>query len=121
MSLRQFISTRKLLRSLNLAKDNVTLKWKEIAVLFGLQDDLFENPRYTKIGIPVTAILIGAGHRGMIYADYATKNPDELTIVAVADPDIPRRAKAKQVFELKKNTVFRIGKKCSRNQNLLMP
>ena len=106
MSLRQFISARKLLRSLNLAKDNVTLKWKEIAVLFGLQDDLFENPRHIKIEKPVTAILIGAGHRGMIYADYATQNPDELTIVAVADPDIPRRAKAKQVFELKKKYCF---------------
>ena len=40
----------------------------------------------------VTAILIGAGQRGMnVYADYALRHPDELRFVAVAEPDARRR------------------------------
>ena len=40
----------------------------------------------------VTAILIGAGQRGMnVYADYALRHPDELRFVAVAEPDERRR------------------------------
>ena len=40
---------------------------------------------------PVTAVVVGAGHRSYIYADYAKLFPDELQIVAVADPDPARR------------------------------
>ena len=37
---------------------------------------------------PVTAVLVGAGDRGMdSYAPYALANPDRLRFVAVADPD----------------------------------
>ena len=46
---------------------------------------------------PVTAILIGAGARGQIYARYAQEHPEELRIIAVAEPkggparfDVPR-------------------------------
>jgi len=40
----------------------------------------------------VTAILIGAGQRGMhAYASYALEHPDELRFVAVAEPDKVRR------------------------------
>ncbi len=40
----------------------------------------------------VTAILIGAGQRGMhAYAPYALQNPEELRFVAVAEPDPARR------------------------------
>lgn len=91
MSLRQFISARKLLRSLNFIKDNVVLRWREVAELFGLQEDVFENPRHKKLTKPVTVVLIGAGHRGSIYADYAVKNPGEMQIVAVADSNYKRR------------------------------
>lgn len=74
-------------------KESATLRWKEVAALFGLHDDVFENPRHIKIKKTVTAILIGAGHRGSIYADYATKRPDELKIVGVADINDSRRDK----------------------------
>lgn len=37
-----------------------------------------------------TAVVIGAGARGRIYADYAQKHPDELKLVAVAEPDDER-------------------------------
>lgn len=91
MSLRHFISARKFLRSLNFLKENVFLKWKEVADLFGLQEDVFENPLHKKLEKPVTVILIGAGHRGNIYADYAIANPDQMKIAAVADSNINRR------------------------------
>ncbi len=41
---------------------------------------------------PLTAIVIGAGNRGNVYADYALKYPDELKIVGVAEP-IPHKIK----------------------------
>ena len=39
----------------------------------------------------VTAILIGAGARGQVYAAYAKQHPEELKIVAVAEPKRERR------------------------------
>ncbi|NCU04017.1 MAG: Gfo/Idh/MocA family oxidoreductase [Chitinophagaceae bacterium] len=91
MSLRQFIAARKILRHVESLTNIATLGWKEVASLLGLHDDVFYNPKHCKIEKPVTAVLIGAGHRGSIYADYATKNPNELQIVAVADNNPERR------------------------------
>ena len=109
MSLRQFIASRKFLRSaaiLNTAKENALLRWKEMAALFGLHDDVFENPQHKKLLQPVTAILIGAGHRGTIYADYAIKHPGHLKIVAVADTDKGRRDRTKQRHQLPEEYCF---------------
>jgi predicted dehydrogenase len=39
---------------------------------------------------PVTAIVVGAGNRGNVYASYGRKSPEELKIVGVAEP-IPYR------------------------------
>ena len=36
---------------------------------------------------PVTAIIVGAGHRSMVYSKLALTNPELLKIVGVADPD----------------------------------
>lgn len=38
-----------------------------------------------------SALVLGAGSRGRAYADYALKCPQELSIVAVAEPDEARR------------------------------
>ncbi|MCL2188691.1 MAG: Gfo/Idh/MocA family oxidoreductase [Defluviitaleaceae bacterium] len=46
-----------------------------------------------------TAILIGAGQRGVIYADYALTHPQDLEIVGVAEPDETRR----EQFRIKHN------------------
>ena len=35
---------------------------------------------------PITAIILGAGSRGSIYGGYAKDHPDELQIVAIAEP-----------------------------------
>ena len=34
----------------------------------------------------IQAVVLGYGNRGASYSDYAVKHPDELEIVAVADP-----------------------------------
>ena len=40
---------------------------------------------------PLKAIVVGAGHRALVYATYAKQYPDELQIVGVADPIEYRR------------------------------
>ena len=40
---------------------------------------------------PVTAIIVGAGHRAMVYSELAKTDPDKLKIVGVADPNPVRR------------------------------
>ena len=106
MSLRQFISARKLLRSFSFVKNTAIQGWKEVAGKFGLNEDLFYNPLHKKIQKPVTAILIGAGHRGSIYADYAIKNPGELTITGVADPNHLRASKTARLHKIRAHHCF---------------
>lgn len=106
MSLRYFISARKVLRSLKFIKHNMVLKWKEVADLFGLQEDLFKNPLHKNLEKPVTVILIGAGHRGNIYAEYAIENPDEMKVVAVADINTKRRNNIKKRHNIPDDFTF---------------
>ena len=47
---------------------------------------------------PVTAIIVGAGHRAFTYAKLALTNPELLQIVGVADPDKIRQKKAMEMF-----------------------
>ena len=47
---------------------------------------------------PITAIIVGAGHRGILYASYALHYPDQLKIVGVADLNPHKRAKAAEMF-----------------------
>jgi Oxidoreductase family, NAD-binding Rossmann fold/Oxidoreductase family, C-terminal alpha/beta domain len=47
---------------------------------------------------PVTAVIIGNGHRADLYASYALEHSDELSIVGVADPDEFRREAARKKF-----------------------
>ena len=35
---------------------------------------------------PITAVVVGAGSRGSIYAGYAKEHPEELKIIAIAEP-----------------------------------
>ena len=55
---------------------------------------------------PKTAILIGAGDRGHIYASYALANPAKLKIVAVADPVKERRERIAERHGLDRSMVF---------------
>lgn len=91
MSLRQFMSLRPLTRALTAVKDGVVHGWSETARTLGLQEDLYANPLHRPLERPVTVVLIGAGHRGTIYANFAARNPTEMRVVAVADPNRHRR------------------------------
>lgn len=55
---------------------------------------------------PIRAIIVGAGHRAMIYASYAQLHPDELQIVGVADPMAYRRDMVAQLYRLPPERCF---------------
>lgn len=52
------------------------------------------------------AVLLGAGNRGMIYADYALSFPERLEIVAVVDTDKTHRDEAKIKYSLSSDVTF---------------
>ena len=55
----------------------------------------------------VKAVLIGAGQRGaQVYAEYALKYPNDLKIVAVAEPDEERRAATAEKHHIDSSLVF---------------
>lgn len=55
---------------------------------------------------PVTAVIVGAGHRAFVYAKLAQTNPELLQIVGVADPNPIRREKARELFGFPKENCF---------------
>jgi len=54
----------------------------------------------------ITAIIVGAGHRSLIYASYAKKNPNDLKIVGVADPIELRQRQVAELYNLSKAQCF---------------
>jgi predicted dehydrogenase len=91
MSLCQFLSTRALVRALAAVHQTALLPWREAAALLGLKDDLYADPRHRELAQPVRVLLLGAGHRGSLYAEYPLRFPREMRVVAVADPNPHRR------------------------------
>ncbi|MFW6156801.1 MAG: Gfo/Idh/MocA family protein [Armatimonadota bacterium] len=55
---------------------------------------------------PVTAVIVGAGHRGVGYANLSLQKPEMLNIVGVADPDELRREKAAERFDVPKEHLY---------------
>jgi predicted dehydrogenase len=55
---------------------------------------------------PVSVVIIGAGHRSLLYASYAAKHPEELQIVGVVEPDPARRRLAGKRFGLEDRHCF---------------
>lgn len=55
---------------------------------------------------PITVALVGAGDRSLIYASYALKHPDQLKVVAVAEPDPIRRAHAAKLYDIPAGALF---------------
>ncbi len=53
------------------------------------------------------AALLGAGNRGMVYADYAISNPDELEIVAVIETDCNRLEDAQKRYNIDKKFAYK--------------
>jgi len=68
---------------------------------------------------PLTAILIGAGSRGMfVYGDYALKNPEELKFVAVAEPIKSRREKFALLHNLPPNKCYDTWEKLVKEEKM---
>jgi predicted dehydrogenase len=93
MPLKKFSFRNIAMDTFNQATESILLTWKEIAALLGLKQDVYKNPLHKPLGKPVTAILIGAGNRGNVYADYALIHPEELKIVGVAEQDAVRNGR----------------------------
>ncbi len=54
----------------------------------------------------LTAVIIGYGGRGQIYAKYSSENPDDIKVVAVAEPVLNKREHAKKLFSLSEDMCF---------------
>ncbi|MGZ9583104.1 Gfo/Idh/MocA family protein [Paenibacillus marinisediminis] len=54
----------------------------------------------------VKVALLGAGLRGVVYTNYALTNPDEMEVVALADPNPDRRAMFQQAHGLPDEMCF---------------
>lgn len=60
-----------------------------------------------RIEIPLTVALIGAGQRGFeVYGDHLLRHPDAGRVVAVAEPEPTRRARAARAHGLLPDRVF---------------
>ena len=55
---------------------------------------------------PVTAIIVGAGHRALVYSQLAITNPELLKIVGVADPNPVRRKMCRDKFGFGEDMCF---------------
>ena len=54
----------------------------------------------------ITAVIVGGGHRSVIYADYSLSHPEALKIVGVADPDPERREMCRQRYGIPEENCF---------------
>ena len=54
----------------------------------------------------VTAIIVGAGHRAMLYASLAKHNPEKLKIIGVADPIKQRREMVAEMYGFSEEFCF---------------
>ena len=55
---------------------------------------------------PITAVIVGAGHRSLCYASYAQSHPDQLKIVGIAEPNELRRKQTAQTYHLPPEACF---------------
>ncbi len=55
---------------------------------------------------PLKAIIVGAGHRALLYASYAQQYPDALQIVGVADPIVIRRQQVAALYDIPSTHCF---------------
>jgi predicted dehydrogenase len=60
----------------------------------------------TNIKSPVSVIIVGAGHRAMVYASYALEHPDRMKIVGVADPNSLRRQQVRDIYGIPADACF---------------
>ena len=62
---------------------------------------------------PITAVIVGAGHRAFVYSKLALTDPDKLKIVGVADPDKIRQKKAMEMFGFRQALIMENTEICA--------
>ena len=67
---------------------------------------------------PVTAIIVGAGHRALVYSELAITNPELLKIVGVADPNPVRRKMCMEKFGFSENMCFETAQELAKKEKL---
>ena len=67
---------------------------------------------------PVTAIIVGAGHRAFVYSELAKVRPDLLKITGVADPNPVRRKKAMEYFGFSEDMCFESAQALAEKERL---
>jgi predicted dehydrogenase len=67
---------------------------------------------------PVTAIIVGAGHRAFVYSELSKTRPDLLKIVGVADPNPVRRKKAMEYFGFGEDMCFETAQELAKKGKL---
>jgi predicted dehydrogenase len=67
---------------------------------------------------PITAIIVGAGHRAFVYSELAKTNPEMLKIVGVADPNPVRRKKAMEYFGFGEDMCFESAEELAKKGRL---
>lgn len=67
---------------------------------------------------PVTAIIVGAGHRALVYSQLALTNPEQLKIVGVADPNPVRRKNCMETFGFGEDMCFESAQELAKKGKL---
>ncbi len=67
---------------------------------------------------PVTAVIIGCGHRGVGYGRYSLTHPEDLKVLAVADPDPIRRERAAEQFDIPPERRYETGQELAEEPRL---
>ena len=63
---------------------------------------------------PLTAVIVGAGHRSLAYAKYAKHAPEEFQIVGCADPNPLRRRQVAEEYGLPTERLFETAEELAR-------
>lgn len=67
---------------------------------------------------PITAVIVGSGHRSLIYASYSQRNPERLKIVGVAEPDEFRRKMTAELYGIPEENCFKSAEELSKNPKI---
>jgi hypothetical protein len=102
MNRRSLLKTISLSLGATVVSTDVFSSLSDNSFIYGLP----ENPLHKPIKKAVTAIVIGAGNRGTTYANYASKFPNQLKIVGVAEPRSNRNDRMAEKHNISKSNRF---------------
>lgn len=101
------MNRRDMLKAIGLFSAGGALNMNQVLMEIKSKPIIFRNnPEHKKPDKPLTAIVIGAGSRGNIYASYALKHPEQLKIVGVAEPIPFRQNRFKKKYDIREENCF---------------